>query len=192
MVISSWHIGALLSSLGFFFDDMNWISIDLAAGLVVDIAITRKTPNSHYNDIDIEDHPSHTKVYHLTNPRSAHWQSMQSTVARTIAQFTSKTPEIVDPSTWIAKVRDSLETAMSDKAGTQKQGLDQALQMNPAAKLLDFYTETMLSRDTDTAGVKWVIGEDTLAASKRLRDLSSLQESWMEKWVSEWLGTFSK
>ena len=192
LVISSRHIGALPSSLGIFFDDMNWIPIDLAAEVIVDIALARKPSNSHYNDSDIEAHPSRPKVYHLTNPRSAHWSSMQSTVAKTIAHFTSKPPQIVDPSTWTAKVRDSLETAMSDdKAGPQKKGLDEALQTNPAAKLLDFYTEAMRSRDTDTAGVKWSL-EKTRAVSKRLRDLPSLQESWMEKWGSEWLGTFSE
>lgn len=191
LVISSGHIGALPSSLGFFFDDMNWIPIDLTAEVIVDIALTRKPSNSQEDDKDTEPHPNHPKVYHLTNPRSVHWQSMQSTVAKTIAHFISKPAKLVDPSTWIAKVRDSLETAMSDKAGSQKQALDEALQMNPAAKLLDFYTETMRSRDTDTAGVKWSL-EKTRAASKRLRDLPSLQESWMEKWVSEWLGSFSK
>ncbi|KAI4284166.1 MAG: hypothetical protein L6R38_001622 [Xanthoria sp. 2 TBL-2021] len=184
LVISSSHISALPSSLGSSFDDMNWIPIDLAAEVIVDIAVTRQQPVPHDNDDDAGANPSLTKVYHLINPRSVHWQSMRSSVARTISHFTSKPVEIVDPSTWIVKVRDNLEKAVTEKAGSQKQGLDKALKLNPAAKLLDFYNEIM--RSSDTPGVKWEL-EKTLARSEHLRDLASLQDAWIEKWVSEWL-----
>ncbi|KAL8847954.1 MAG: hypothetical protein Q9221_007019 [Calogaya cf. arnoldii] len=179
LVISSAHTGALPSSLGSSFDNMSWIPIDLAAEIIVDIAVTNGQPEPHYDNEEAS-----PLVYHLVNPFSVHWQSMRSTVARTISHFISKPLEIVSPTTWIAKVRDSLETTMLHQAGDKKQELDEALRLNLAAKLLDFYTETMRQDNSD--GAQWD-QEKTMAQSKRLRDIPALKEEWMEKWVGEWL-----
>lgn len=93
LVISSAHIGALPSSLGSSFDDMNWVLIDLAADIIVYIVVTRQRPEPSKDNAEAIS--GLTVVYHLINPRSIYWQSMRSSVVRTISHFMSKPLEIV-------------------------------------------------------------------------------------------------
>ncbi|KAL8677234.1 MAG: hypothetical protein Q9186_006327 [Xanthomendoza sp. 1 TL-2023] len=185
LVISAAHLGVLPDSLGASFDDMDWIPIDLAAGIIVELAI-RETQQS-YGDAGTQTADvaaASLQVYHIVNPHIAHWRSMRAIVASTITRRISKPVEITDSRAWIAKVRNNLEETVTDQPGSGSPDIIKALEMNPAAKLLDFFHETMCS--SDGPGIKWEM-KRTLQQSKLLHDLPSLHEAWMDKWVEDWL-----
>ncbi|KAI4127592.1 MAG: hypothetical protein LQ338_003135 [Usnochroma carphineum] len=178
LLLSSAHIGFLPDSLGASFDKMEWIPIDYVADVVVELAI-HEQQNGYPGGVKAACPSSRqAQVYQLVNPRTVHWRSMQTRVADTISRLTSTAVEIVDPKTWIVKVRDHLEITVADR------GVEGALQSNPAAKLLDFYQQIM--RPVDGAAVKWEL-EETLRHSKHFNDIPGLQEAWMDKWVEELL-----
>lgn len=77
LVISSAHIGALPASLGALWDDMKWIPIDLAAEIVVELALQTQ-PNAHTDSAATTrsgSNPCH--VYHIVNPHTVQWRFMR-------------------------------------------------------------------------------------------------------------------
>ncbi|KAL8722727.1 MAG: hypothetical protein Q9225_000839 [Loekoesia sp. 1 TL-2023] len=184
LVLSSAHIGFLPDSLGASFDKMNWIPIDLAARVIVEIATRKVVDEDSGGAKAAEPSSRQVRVYHLVNPHEVQWRFMCLRVADTISRLTSTTPKVVDPKTWMAKVRDDLEAVVADRAGSKQQDIEAALQSNPAVKLLDFYQHIM--RQIDGAVVEWELGQ-TLRHSKELSQIPGLQEAWMDKWVGEWL-----
>ncbi|KAI4184413.1 MAG: hypothetical protein LQ346_006125 [Caloplaca aetnensis] len=184
LVLSSAHVGALPDSLGPSFSDMRWIPLDLAAGIIVEIATLK--PQNGYSVSAKSGRPAarQPQIYHLVNPHPIAWSSIRLRVADTISRLTSSKLEIVDPRIWMAKVRKNLEVRVLDRAAPKQQDTEMALQSNPAAKILDFYQQIM--QPANGAVVGWEIKE-TLRASKCLRDLPSIQEAWMDKWIEEWL-----
>ncbi|KAL8994171.1 MAG: hypothetical protein Q9169_005790 [Polycauliona sp. 2 TL-2023] len=187
LVISSAHIGAVPDSLGGSFDEMDWIPIDLAAETIAELAI-REMQNGHRDAATqiAEAAASRLVVYHIVNPQIVHWRSMRTIVASAIARRTSKPVEIIDSRAWIAKVRDNLEEMVSDQpGGSGSPDIPKALEMNPAAKLLDFFKGTMCSSGGPSS-IKWEM-KRTLQQSRLLHDVPSLNEAWMDRWVGEWL-----
>ncbi|KAL8663543.1 MAG: hypothetical protein Q9202_003731 [Teloschistes flavicans] len=177
LVISSARIGALPDSLGASLDNMDWIPIDLAAEILVQIAAPR-TENT-YDGFETAGHRfGRPHVYHVVNPHGVHWRSMRSRVASTLSRLTGKAMEIVECGIWIAKVRDELEMMVSSPSVVENSDIAKAVRLNPAAKLLDFYGKMMLS--ADAAPVEWEMS-GTLQQCQCLADLPSLQEAWMER-----------
>lgn len=183
LVLSSAKVGALPDSLGSSLNEMNWIPLDLAADIIVEIATL---PQNEYSKSIRDDGPAsrQPQIYHLLNPHPVKWSSTRLKVADTIWRLTSTRLEIVDSQIWMTKVRKDLEMRVPGQAAHTQQDIERALKSNPAAKLLDFYQQIMRPADGAVAG--WEIKE-TLRQSKRLRDLPSIQQAWMDKWVEEWL-----
>ncbi|KAL8933380.1 MAG: hypothetical protein Q9216_006389 [Gyalolechia sp. 2 TL-2023] len=179
VVVSSAHIGALPASLGASWDVMNWVPIDLAAEMVVELAM-QKPPAADTDDSDatMGSGSGRCRVYHILNPHSVQWQSIRRTIANTISRLTLRIIDIVEPNIWIAKVREDLETR------SKEQPIKEALRSNPAARLLNWLSKVM--DDEDGIPIKWEL-EGTLRQSSYLRQLSGLKEAWMAKWVEEWL-----
>ncbi|KAI4144839.1 MAG: hypothetical protein L6R39_004024 [Caloplaca ligustica] len=184
LILSSTHIGALPDSLGASFDKMDWIPIDLAADIIVELATLRPEVGHAEGIRAAEPSGCQPQVYNLVNPNTVQWHSMRLRVAETVQRLTSTKLRVVDPKTWIAKIRDDLEIAVSDRGGSKQEDVQGALQTNPAAKLLEFYQQIMLL--ADGALTEWEMKE-TLRQSKHLRELPGLQKAWMDRWVQELL-----
>ena len=177
LVISSCHIGALPASLGPTFDSVDWLPIDLLAGILVELAVGRSNK-------------ARNNVYHLVNPHKLQWNTVRTTVADAISQVSGKTVGIVPTDRWLADVRKAMETEVSGLEIAAEAELDGALRRNPAAKLLGFY-EQMFGAADDGPVCELEL-EETLACSGRLRGMQELQGSWIQRWVTQWLDTLER
>lgn len=113
LVISSAEVGALPDSLGPSFDEVNWVPIDLAAEVIIDLISKEKEQDGPLEDIE-------ASVYHLLNPRSIHWASIHPTICRSISTHTQKPLSIVSPAEWISKVRENLDISCQSSLPTSK------------------------------------------------------------------------
>lgn len=181
MIISSAHLGALPDSLGPVFDGVDWVPIDLIAGILVDLALYRHQSQVISPDLDVH----HADVYHPLNPHTTSWTALQAVVLEELSSITNTQIKTMPLRMWIANVRKEAESMVGNGDSTGDIDLETALQRNPAAKLLDFY-EALLTSETASANKLEV--SETLKLSKGLRELQSIKNDWMRKWIREWFG----
>ena len=79
--------------------------------------------------------------------------------------------------TWLSVVSRDLEKMMADDVETTL-----ILELNPAAKLLDFYREVMVEHGTTLD----ILCPRTLEKCSSLKSMSGVGREWIQKWVSEW------
>ena len=181
MIISSVHIGALPESLGPVFDEVDWVPIDLAAGILIDLALNRHQSQAMSANSGMH----HADVYHLINPHTTSWTALQSVVLEELSSLTRTRIEVIPLRMWIAKVRKEAESMVGNGDNTGDIDLETALQTNPAAKLLDFY-EGLLS--SEAASINKLEVSGTIKLSQGLREMPSVKDDWMRKWIREWFG----
>lgn len=175
LVISSRHIGALPESLGPGFDTVDWVPIDHAAEIIVELALPRHAPTLE---------PGQMRVYHLANPRPVTWTSVRGVLIDELARRSKKPPEVVDMEVWVQKVRKSVEDRTEKRGGVGEVELETVLRETPAAKLLDFY-EGMLGDGGEGSSSRLALTETT-KWSPRLGTVEGIKEEWIRKWVGEW------
>lgn len=179
MIISSVHIGALPDSLGPVFSTIDWVPIDLLAGILVELALTRS--ESAAKNLASKSH--HTDVYHPLNPHATTWTTLKSIILDDLSSRTESPMEVVPLRTWIGKVRKSAESMFDSGSDTGDVDLEAALRKNPAAKLLDFYEELAASNSASTSQLEH---SETLRLSQAMRGLEPIKDEWVRKWMWEW------
>ena len=175
LVTSALHIGALPSSIGPVLGRIDWMPIDVLADVLVDLALG--SHSSAENDS--------LQVWHPHNLHVKTWEDIRGSVAETLSKVSGKDIGLLELSRWIARVRSDLETPgglSTTSAGDV--GLGDYLEKNPAAKLLDFWEDTVDSMEEipsilDTAR--------TSDCSRKLHEVDAIKPEWIEKWVREWL-----
>lgn len=176
LVMSSVHLSALPDSVGASLNKVDWMPVDLLSETIVDLVI--------HHDRSMVDAKGATKpvtvgaeVFHLQNPRSTTWSTLLPTMRSALELLTSKPIAIVPVKHWLAMVMQRLKSVSKDE------NLETQLRLNPAAKLLEFFSASML----DTEGTNVLDLEKTLDKSARLRDMDGVNPEWIRKWVAEWL-----
>lgn len=182
MIISSVHLGVLPDSLGPVFDEVDWVPIDLAAGILVNLALNRHQSQAMSPNL----HVHHADVYHPLNPHTTSWTALQAVVLEELSSITKTRVKVIPLRMWIAKVRKEAESMVGNGDYTGNIDLETALETNPAAKLLDFY-EGLLS--SEAASTNKLEVSETLELSKGLRELQPIKDDWMRKWIREWFGS---
>lgn len=174
LVITSRHIGALPDSLGKVFDTVDWVPIDHAAEIIVELALPDHVPANEHGEL---------QVYHLTNPHPVTWESVRGIVMDELARTSMNRAEVVSMEIWLQKVRKSIEDRTRN-GGSMKDGeLETLLREMPAAKLLDFY-EGMLGDEGRSGRLALT---ETMKWSRKLGILEGVKEEWVRKWVGEWI-----
>ncbi|KAI5917609.1 hypothetical protein F4810DRAFT_704756 [Camillea tinctor] len=107
-------------------------------------------------------------VYHAVNPQQTSWAALIHTISRSLGR--EKAVEIVTLDAWL----DSLRASASNK-------LEDIVQ-NPAVKILD-PPEGPASKADFPVLLDTV---DTVAASRKLKDLGPVTDAWMENWLRQW------
>lgn len=170
MVLSSLHFGQVPDSLGPYYDNVDFLPVDVLGSILVEIAT-----NTQENEIDKR--RSGAIVYNLRNPHPTPWRELLNAVANA--------PEgrlrIVSPAVWLDTLRASIQ---------EPETSDESKANNPAVKLSDFF-EKLWMTDTGSSGgapQHLMTIERALEASPTLRSLSPVGLEWMQKWVQEWSG----
>lgn len=169
LVISSNQIKAIPHSLGPAFDRIDWVPVDLLAGILVDLAL--------------DDPPKlgSVEVFHPLNLHPRTWDDVTSSVSSAIKSIygTVVTLETVPLSDWIQRVRKDMEAAGGEEEVSDEM-LQKRLERNPAAKLLDFF-EAFNSADT----LRLLDTQNTAMKSRKLHDIDGVRADWIHKWVWE-------
>lgn len=168
MVLSSLHFGQVPDSLGSYFDDIDFIPVDVLGGILTDIATSTQAGEEGKRR-------SGALVYNLRNPHLAPWRELLAAVTDT----PGKQVKIVSPAVWLQSLRSSFQ---------ELEGDSDLMLKNPAAKLSDFFEKLWLADtgSSETAPQHSMKMDRALEASQTLRNLGPIRLEWMYKWVQEW------
>jgi len=159
LFMSSIHISALPNSLGASLNKVDWIPVDLLAETIVELSVPK--------DGSLTSTPSGAEVFHIQNPKSTRWSDLLPGIKLTIKSLTSKPIDIVPAKSWLAKVRQDLELRSSSKSSGASENIEVLLRLNPAVKLLDFFSASM----GDVEGTNILSLEKARSKSASLRDI---------------------
>ena len=172
MIITSAHLSALPETLGSTFSMIDWIPIDLLPGVLFELA-------------EDQQHVTHqsesARVFHPINPEVVSWEALRVAVANELHLQTGNAIEIVSLRTWISRVREKMESGAGGQASDKD--LEDTLRAIPAAKLLDFYDELLISGAKEDTRLDIT---DTIKSSEKLREMKGIKGDWMRKWIQEW------
>ncbi|CAN8105567.1 unnamed protein product [Discula destructiva] len=170
LVVSSMlRLGCLPDTLGRRFSEIDWVPSDLLADVVVDLA-TRG------------DLHGGARVFNLRNPHTATWEALLPVILDAAERYLGHALEVVSPSTWLARLRDSECESYEDG--------DAEFTFNPAVKLLTFYRQGLwgqIESNEPQRALKPMDIENSLAASPILRSVQAVNQDWLRKWVDEWV-----
>jgi len=182
LISGSLELRAVPDSLGQYdrdIMDVDWIPVDVLADTVVEILLGecaavfdgRISPRA--------------RVYHLANTRPTCWADMVPTilnilnqVKRTMSQEEGEIDSSVIAVTrqeWLRRLR--LAADKPTNANDEKAPED----LNPAVRLIDFYEQKF----ADESCPVWETG-NAVAASSCLRQLGSISQENLEKWIKMW------
>lgn len=160
LIISSQHLGIIPETLGNMWN-IDWIPIDILSTIILELAL--------YSTAGSGSTPP--RVYHTVNPSLTTWTALLPHIQ---SQMSPPTVRAVPLATWVKTLRASAATSLTKEA----------LDANPALKLMDFY-EALLSPDAGLAVLQTVHTEDS---SPALRSLGPVGGEWMAKWMRQWRG----
>ncbi|KAI0100764.1 male sterility protein-domain-containing protein [Nemania sp. FL0031] len=171
LVVSSLQLGCLPEDLGLRFSEVDWIPSDYVAEAIVEFAV--KLPSSKH----AIGSSRNAEVLNLRNSNTTIWGKLLPTIVEVLSkhQDTSRQVEVVKPSVWLDRLRQSMVAA------TKSDNIDMAtvVKANPALKLLDFYHHGLWA--TDTTAFQPMSVELAVQSSSVLRDMPPVQPEWICK-----------
>ncbi|KAL9601174.1 MAG: hypothetical protein Q9179_002955 [Wetmoreana sp. 5 TL-2023] len=182
LVISSAHVGALPESLGAMLDNIDWVPIDLLAESAVEIAFAEFSSEPPAAPSKLSSNT--VAVYNLVSPNPVQWETLRLAVSDALSHLLQKPIGFVTSEVWMKKIHEDLESMVSDRTTIEDRDVENTVQLNPAAKLLQFYEDSLSQHGG--AAIKWEMKE-TLRQSKTLRQLQSIQRVWLQNWMEAWL-----
>ncbi|KAJ5698745.1 hypothetical protein N7462_000750 [Penicillium macrosclerotiorum] len=169
LVKSSLQIGAVPENIGTTLDRIDWTPIDLLSEVLVDIALHEKAPGQVH-------------TYHPSNLHPKSWTEIIQVVANELSLLSGKTVEGIPLQEWVRRVRQDIETAGGSQNSVGDRELQQLLDRNPAAKLLEFFD------GLGTAPPDNILDTQNAAKeSEKLRTIQGIKEEWVRKWIGEWM-----
>ncbi|KAL3493686.1 NRPS-like enzyme [Aspergillus germanicus] len=201
LVRSSLWLGALPSSLGPVLDRVDWVPVDLLAAVLVELALVSTQPVIPEVGTD-----AGVEVLHPHNTFPTAWDVLAPTIASILASYSGRPMETIPLTEWIERVRRDLERSSDDgsdgsgdsnasrsRRNSSSQGsvvsggeesLHTTLEENPAVKLLGFFESLVVD---DANDIRVFETSRAVKRSKKLRNVPSVSEEWVKKWVPEML-----
>ena len=158
IVASSKEIGKVPRNLGNM-DTVDWVPVDAAAQVLLDLAFNTQ--------IDEKLQRQHLAFYHLVNPKTESWKVLAPAVQQ---HFKAKNVELeaVDFKDWL----EALKALPVTKENAERV---------PGLKLIDFYEGLAAAQ-----GLPRLATDSTAATSDTLRNLGSVDEGMVRKWLEQW------
>ena len=155
-------------------EGVDWLPIDEVAESILEIAL-RSTCEVDHQD---------ARVYNLLNPTRTKWSELLPNIVKVIEQSAKsrahepgqeplEAVKIVTPGTWLAQLRASATTGLSETSVDE----------NPALKLMGLWEEIFGSGRRK--GLTWKTNEAE-KNSERLKHVGMIQGTWMEAWAQRW------
>ena len=158
LLLSSQHLGVLPDSLHTM-NNIDWIPVDLLSTIIAELALhSASAPKTG------------TQVFHTINPSIVTWNTLLPNIQNALGQNLT----VVPFKNWLQTLRASAREATTEEA----------LDTNPAVKLMDFY-EGLLN---DAHRIPKLETKETEMASPGLREVGPVRSEWMVKWIRQWNG----
>ncbi|KAL4900128.1 hypothetical protein BDW74DRAFT_183082 [Aspergillus multicolor] len=169
LVRSSLQVGAVPDTVGPTLDRVDWVPVDLLAGVLVEVALT-------------DGKEGEVQVFHPHNLSPVPFTEISPVLASTLATYAGKSEPlpIVPLEEWIQRVRDDI-----DRANGPDGDLQAALEKNPAAKLVAFFEGLAAAANAQPDDV--LETTHTAEVSEKLRAVPGVKAEWIKKWIGEWL-----
>ncbi|KAL8679483.1 MAG: hypothetical protein Q9186_004259 [Xanthomendoza sp. 1 TL-2023] len=152
MIASSKYLGCIPSYLGPM-DRIDWVPIDQVSQVAVELFTMNRGPGT----------PT-TQVFHLVNPSETYWPELLPVVQ----DYLGSEIRAVPLSEWVQKLRESLFCV-------------EAVDRNPAAKLVDFFGARVHFNSSPIMETKWSVEH-----SQTLRRLDRIRPQMMKVWLHQW------
>lgn len=166
IVITSIALGALPNDLGAELNNIAWMPSDILSTTLVEIGTSTNKKTGE---------KSGAQVFNLVNPSPTTWQLIAPIIISSIEKHTKKKISIVDSADWLEKLRRATE----DFPGT----MTELARTHPAIKLQGFFETHMFRMGKP---IQWET-ELTRIASKTLREMPTVSQEWIDRWVQEWV-----
>ena len=142
-------------------DRVDWVPMDVAAGAVLDVAVSLTAAPSSDQDS--------AHVFHLTNPHTTTWSALYPQIQTHFAA-TGKQLEVVSYGAWV----DALRSIPQTKENAERV---------PGLKLLEFYESL---RPATGLGLPALRTARTERVSRTLREGGAVDGEVMRKWLQQW------
>lgn len=176
LIASSKYLGMLPSSLGML-DTVDWIPIDAAAQVIVELLPVRRLlpknqpmDSANENPTNAEDE-TEPVVYHVINPCTRTWSDLLPTIRSNLGITESS---LVSLTSWIDALNHSLHASTD------------ASEVNPAVKLLPFFEKLQMQVRTAKEKPLLFQTEKTARRSMTMAWLGPVTNEWMELWMRQW------
>ncbi|KAI1099026.1 hypothetical protein F4804DRAFT_337651 [Jackrogersella minutella] len=134
--------------------EVNWVSVDKLGDIVTEIVCVASR----------REDSAESQVYNVVNPATTSWEALLPAL-KAIGSL-----DTVPASEWI----DRLEK--SEKG-------PHVISENPAAKIIDFYKQTMVADESMAANIET---HNLLRASQTAVDLAPINQGDMARWIKSW------
>ncbi|KAK8104507.1 NRPS-like enzyme [Apiospora kogelbergensis] len=181
LVISSFHLGCLPDNLGPRFSLVDWMPSDMVAEVIVELAVATTVPETHQVETKNRNGSGSrgraAQVFNLRNPQTTRWDALLPALQDAARQHLGKELEVVPPSSWLQRLKESSEQGDTDHA-------TDFVARNPAIKLLAFYHDGLWADGPDAEPMSV---DKSSQASEVLQNMPAVNDDWMRKWVEDWL-----
>ncbi|KAL8802393.1 MAG: hypothetical protein Q9200_006593 [Gallowayella weberi] len=152
MIASAKYLGCIPSYLGPM-DRIDWVPIDQVSQVAVELFTMNRGPAT----------PT-TQVFHLVNPSETYWPELLPVVQ----DYLGSDVRAVSLAEWVQKLRESLFCV-------------EAVDRNPAAKLVDFFGARVHFNSSPIMETKWSVEH-----SQTLRRIDRIRPQMMKIWLDQW------
>lgn len=142
---------------------MDWIPADVVAGAIVDLTDA-----------------SATGVFHLVHPKPIEASLIFKTFSTRLGL------DVVPYDAWYDALKQAYVavSATSQSENMDRDELEKAFEKLPALRLLDFFASSSIA--DGEFGVRNVVNERAVKASRSLREAPPLGVENVERWIKEW------
>ncbi|KAL4885875.1 hypothetical protein BJY04DRAFT_230133 [Aspergillus karnatakaensis] len=185
LVRGSRELGIIPDSLGLGSEggDIDWLPIDTAAEVIVEIGLDT-SPNIDSESCAAGKRQSSTRVFNLMNPHRTTWQALLPSIINALEEHESKgVVDTVSPEVWLAKLRTAARQLLASGSSESRKEI---LRVNPALKLIDFFSDRFDGSSQGRGQGIWDI-KRAEENSERLRSAEQIEGDMMARWVKQWL-----
>ncbi|GAM35598.1 hypothetical protein TCE0_017f04050 [Talaromyces pinophilus] len=179
LILGSKALGALpgsLSGSGIESEDIiDWVPIDVAADVIVELSLGNVTdPNHGIN------------VFHILNPHQTTWKTLVPSITASLQSSAHSSIQVVSPAEWISNLRISASTLLSSNKDAPDEATISEIRENPALKLIAFFDARFGDNYQGHVTRKWEYSRAE-QASRSLRSAPAIDETMMTRWIGQWI-----
>ncbi|TVY56661.1 Non-canonical non-ribosomal peptide synthetase FUB8 [Lachnellula cervina] len=184
LVLSSFYLGCIPTSVGPSLNNVNWVPVDLLAEVIVELAFSSHKDEFYTSLLGSE---MQARVFHPLNLHSTTWETICPIISKELSALRENTAgdglKFTTLEKWVQLVQEDLESG-TDSNGSGTPTLETKVKENPAAKLLGYFGALVEEKEGTHPGLDTA---ETAKTSSKLRALGEIQSEWIRTWIAGWM-----